>query len=115
MACPYARIAEHEKERSTASNKSTLNGLENDDVIADILSLAGYDPTTSMKPELKPLPSSDELVNYHNYLQLDKLLDSQALLSAKHNRSKKPVHDEHLFIIIHQSTSRLLLFAKKYS
>jgi hypothetical protein len=106
MACPYARYVEHENEASTATAKLTINGSVNNDALADILSLTGYDPTSAAKPELKRLPSSDELVNYGNYLQLNKLLDSQTLLSAKHDQNKKPVHDEHLFIIIHQSKKK---------
>ena len=42
--------------------------------------------------EIKP-------VHYHEYLQLDKVLNAQDLESAKHGN---PVHDETLFIIIHQ-------------
>ncbi|HMB71827.1 MAG TPA: tryptophan 2,3-dioxygenase family protein [bacterium] len=39
-------------------------------------------------------------VNYTDYLQLAKLLDCQELESERHG---KPVHDEHLFIVIHQA------------
>src|SRR5215216_268780 len=39
-------------------------------------------------------------VHYHDYLQLDKILDAQHLESKKHNAS---AHDEMLFIIIHQA------------
>ena len=39
-------------------------------------------------------------ISYGNYLQLNKILNAQELQSAKDGR---PVHDEHLFIIIHQS------------
>jgi len=39
-------------------------------------------------------------VNYHDYLQLDNILNAQALESDKHNLS---AHDEMLFIIIHQA------------
>lgn len=39
-------------------------------------------------------------VNYHDYLQLDKILDAQALESHKH---KLTAHDEMLFIVIHQA------------
>jgi tryptophan 2,3-dioxygenase len=39
-------------------------------------------------------------VHYHDYLQLDKLLDAQHPESIKHNAS---AHDEMLFIIIHQA------------
>ncbi len=35
-------------------------------------------------------------VNYHNYLQLDKILDAQSELSSPAE------HDEHLFIVVHQ-------------
>lgn len=38
-------------------------------------------------------------VKYSQYLQLDKLLDCQTLVS----RSTKLIHDEHLFIVIHQA------------
>ncbi|XP_063238090.1 tryptophan 2,3-dioxygenase [Bacillus rossius redtenbacheri] len=37
---------------------------------------------------------------YGEYLQLDKVLSAQRLVSAQDNR---PVHDEHLFIITHQA------------
>ena len=39
-------------------------------------------------------------LSYGNYLKLDQLLDSQSLKSTE---SGKPVHDEMLFIIIHQA------------
>jgi tryptophan 2,3-dioxygenase len=39
-------------------------------------------------------------VHYHDYLQLDKILDAQYPESIKHNAS---AHDEMLFIIIHQA------------
>ena len=38
---------------------------------------------------------------YGEYLQLDKILNAQRMLSA---RANLPVHDEHLFIITHQGT-----------
>lgn len=41
-----------------------------------------------------------EAVHYHDYLQLDKILDAQHPESAKHQAS---AHDEMLFIIIHQA------------
>ncbi|CAF2708032.1 unnamed protein product [Rotaria sp. Silwood2] len=103
MACPYAQNVERENETSTATDKLTINGATNNEALAEILSLTGYGPTSASTPELKRLPSSDELVNYGNYLQLNKLLDCQLLLSSKHNENKSTVHDEHLFIIIHQS------------
>jgi tryptophan 2,3-dioxygenase len=39
-------------------------------------------------------------IHYHDYLQLDKILNAQAPESDKHNSS---AHDEMLFIIIHQA------------
>lgn len=36
---------------------------------------------------------------YGEYLQLEKLLSAQRMLSPS---DKKPVHDEHLFIVVHQ-------------
>ena len=39
-------------------------------------------------------------VNYHDYLQLDKILNAQFPESEKH---KLPAHDEMLFIVIHQA------------
>ncbi len=39
-------------------------------------------------------------IHYHNYLRLDKILNSQVLESEKSNQ---PAHDEMLFIIIHQT------------
>jgi tryptophan 2,3-dioxygenase len=40
------------------------------------------------------------MVNYHDYLQLDRILNSQSPLSIK---EELPAHDEVLFIIIHQT------------
>ena len=113
MACPYARFVEPENEVSTATAKLTLNGSVNNDALKDILSFASYGPSSSAKPELKRLPSSDELVTYANYLQLNTILDSQTLLSAKHDQNKKPIHDEHLFMIIHQSKESRFVFQLK--
>ncbi len=39
-------------------------------------------------------------VHYHDYLQLDKILNAQSLESEKHNLA---AHDEMLFIVIHQA------------
>jgi tryptophan 2,3-dioxygenase len=39
-------------------------------------------------------------INYHDYLQLDKILDAQSPESEKHNLL---AHDEMLFIVIHQA------------
>ncbi|KAJ8027893.1 Tryptophan 2,3-dioxygenase [Holothuria leucospilota] len=41
-------------------------------------------------------------LSYGEYLKLDQLLSSQDSESAKHG---KEIHDEHLFIIIHQGKS----------
>ncbi len=106
MACPYARFIEPENETSTATTEITLNGTVSNDALAEILSLTGYDPKSAVKPELIRLPSSDELINYSNYLQLNKILNAQSLSSSKHNPNKKPVHDEHFFIITHQSREK---------
>lgn len=38
---------------------------------------------------------------YGEYLMLDKILKAQRMLSVE---NKRPVHDEHLFIITHQGT-----------
>jgi tryptophan 2,3-dioxygenase len=102
MACPYARSIELDSDLLVSSSPMQSN----DDALVEILSLSSYAPPSSVKPDLKRLPSSDELVNYGNYLQLNKVLDSQTLLSAKHDLNKQAVHDEHLFIIIHQSRQR---------
>ena len=40
-----------------------------------------------------------KLLSYSNYLQLDKILSGQELMSAKRG---VPAHDEMLFIIVHQ-------------
>ena len=107
MACPYARFLERDEEPTAATAKLTINGSSDDDALAEILSLTGYGASSSVKPELKRLPSSDELVTYGNYLKLDRLLNSQVLLSAQNDQNKNPVHDEHLFMIIHQSTIKI--------
>lgn len=44
--------------------------------------------------------SNTNSVNYNSYLKLDKILDAQEPVSLKHNVN---AHDEHLFIIIHQT------------
>ncbi|MFO7300402.1 MAG: tryptophan 2,3-dioxygenase family protein [Actinomycetes bacterium] len=44
--------------------------------------------------------SASEPLYYASYLQLNRLLSSQEMESAKHGR---PVHDEMLFIIVHQA------------
>lgn len=46
----------------------------------------------------------DKGVDYSKYLQLDKILNAQVLQSELQAKGNK-VHDEHLFIIIHQSKS----------
>lgn len=43
--------------------------------------------------------SSDQKMNYHDYLQIDRLLSAQAPESVKKGQ---PAHDEMLFIIVHQ-------------
>ncbi|XP_037828795.1 tryptophan 2,3-dioxygenase [Lucilia sericata] len=59
---------------------STLNGSEHDD---------------------NAMPLSTEVGKiYGEYLMLDKLLSAQCMLSKE---DKRPVHDEHLFIITHQA------------
>ena len=44
--------------------------------------------------------SEQRPVYYHDYLQLDRLLDSQRPLSTEQGR---PAHDELLFIVVHQA------------
>jgi hypothetical protein len=44
--------------------------------------------------------STSESLNYNNYLHLDKILNAQEPVSFK---SDAKAHDEHLFIIIHQT------------
>src|SRR5689334_12563448 len=39
-------------------------------------------------------------MNYHDYLQLDKILNAQ---SPESDKQELPAHDEMLFIIIHQT------------
>ncbi|CAG7821108.1 unnamed protein product [Allacma fusca] len=46
------------------------------------------------------MAEASEGLLYGEYLQLDKVLDAQRLVSAEHNNE---VHDEHLFIITHQA------------
>lgn len=42
---------------------------------------------------------SDVGMLYGEYLQLEKVLSAQRMLSPS---GKQPVHDEHLFIVVHQ-------------
>lgn len=64
---------------------------------------AGKEPTVNCNS--KPAKETNERkraicgVRYSQYLQLDKLLDAQYLVTS----SAKLIHDEHLFIIIHQA------------
>ncbi|EDQ86737.1 uncharacterized protein MONBRDRAFT_33737 [Monosiga brevicollis MX1] len=46
-------------------------------------------------------PATEGELNYGSYLQLDRLLSSQTLQSR--GPDGNPVHDEHLFIVIHQA------------
>ena len=46
-----------------------------------------------------------EDVPYDDYLRLDKVLTAQYPLSKKYGKN---VHDEHLFIIVHQSKANFL-------
>lgn len=64
-----------------------------------------YDPILySQNGDLRTEDDVDDLgVVYSEYLQLDKLLTAQRMMSAVHHR---PVHDEHLFIITHQGIIR---------
>ena len=45
---------------------------------------------------------ASEPISYHDYLQLDKVLNAQFPLSKKYGNL---VHDEHLFISVHQGSS----------
>ena len=49
-------------------------------------------------------------VPYDDYLHLGKVLNAQFPLSWKY---EKPVHDEHLFIIVHQSKQQEIYNIKK--
>lgn len=44
--------------------------------------------------------AEDAAVYYHDYLDLERLLGAQQLLSARHG---EPAHDEMLFIVVHQA------------
>lgn len=50
---------------------------------------------------------ASEPILYHDYLQLDKILDAQYPVSKKYGNM---AHDEHLFIVIHQGLLYLLNF-----
>lgn len=59
------------------------------------------------------MPLSNEVGKiYGEYLMLDKLLDAQCMLSKE---DKRPVHDEHLFIITHQGMSISLSLTHAFS
>ena len=52
-------------------------------------------------PEWQTEASKDtDTISYREYLKLDSILNSQKLMSEKYGTR---VHDEHLFIIVHQS------------
>lgn len=54
-------------------------------------------------PEWQTETSKDvEALSYREYLHLDEILNSQKLMSEKYGIK---VHDEHLFIIVHQSNN----------
>ena len=50
-------------------------------------------------------------ISYGNYLQLDKILNAQVLQSDLGGRH---VHDEHLFIVIHQSMFSIRYINQKF-
>uniref|UniRef100_A0A0K0DUP9 Tryptophan 2,3-dioxygenase n=1 Tax=Strongyloides stercoralis TaxID=6248 RepID=A0A0K0DUP9_STRER len=63
---------------------------------------AGYnDEEDEAQKGVNKLENSHEPLSYSTYLKLDKLLDAQELRSA--NNQGEVVHDEHLFIIVHQA------------
>ncbi|XP_017851074.1 tryptophan 2,3-dioxygenase [Drosophila busckii] len=58
-------------------------------------------PYVSTEHDEHAVPLSNEVGKiYGEYLMLDKLLDAQCMLSKE---DKRPVHDEHLFIVTHQA------------
>ena len=76
--------------RSAGSEESNGNGAA---------SAAAPPPTVDQQGGTNLLADAGG-VSYAKYLQLDKILDAQLLMSELYGRK---VHDEHLFIIVHQS------------
>jgi tryptophan 2,3-dioxygenase len=62
-------------------------------------------PSPASAPPKPKLPGRDGTpIYYHSYLQLDKILGAQETMSGVAGvRSGKGAHDEHLFIVIHQT------------
>jgi hypothetical protein len=53
---------------------------------------------------------ASEPVSYYDYLQLDKILDAQFPVSKKYGNM---VHDEHLFIVVHQGIILEIIMSQK--
>uniref|UniRef100_A0A0K0G128 Tryptophan 2,3-dioxygenase n=1 Tax=Strongyloides venezuelensis TaxID=75913 RepID=A0A0K0G128_STRVS len=62
---------------------------------------AGIDDEDEAQKGVNRLESAHGALTYSTYLKLDKLLDAQELRSA--TNEGEVVHDEHLFIIVHQA------------
>lgn len=78
------------------SSKSLVNAQEEDKKKKEIVI------GKSAQDGVNLVADGDKGVNYGKYLQLDKILNAQVLQSDVQARGNH-VHDEHLFIIIHQS------------
>uniref|UniRef100_A0A0N4ZPN2 Tryptophan 2,3-dioxygenase n=1 Tax=Parastrongyloides trichosuri TaxID=131310 RepID=A0A0N4ZPN2_PARTI len=61
----------------------------------------GSDEEDEAQKGVNRLESHHDALTYSKYLRLDKLLDAQELRTAKNDG--EVVHDEHLFIIVHQT------------
>eukprot|EP00292_Cryptomonas_paramecium_P006348 CAMPEP_0113700502 /NCGR_PEP_ID=MMETSP0038_2-20120614/24001_1 /TAXON_ID=2898 /ORGANISM="Cryptomonas paramecium" /LENGTH=486 /DNA_ID=CAMNT_0000624183 /DNA_START=21 /DNA_END=1478 /DNA_ORIENTATION=- /assembly_acc=CAM_ASM_000170 len=76
------------------------NGEEEEISKVDGDSLRGFMDRNSTRSRNVWKSKTSQQLNYADYLQLDKILSAQELESSKWD---EPVHDEHLFIVIHQA------------
>lgn len=77
---------------------------------------AAYRPSNSVNKKFPEWQTSismaSEQILYHDYLQLDKVLNAQSMASAKYGHAS---HDEHLFIVVHQGKILTIIpFKRKY-
>ena len=90
---------EHTDVKPSATTNGTTNGLH-EQVSGGGCPFFNTHKTKPIFPEWQTGNSVDiDPVSYREYLQLDKVLNSQKPQSEKYGNL---IHDEHLFIIVHQ-------------
>mmetsp|Transcript_3571 Transcript_3571/g.10499 ORF Transcript_3571/g.10499 Transcript_3571/m.10499 type:complete len:435 (+) Transcript_3571:425-1729(+) len=80
---------------------SVFHNVEEEEISkVDCDSLRGFMDRNSMRSRNVWKSKTSQQINYADYLQLDKILSAQELETSKWD---EPVHDEHMFIVIHQA------------